>query len=156
MGTKRAEKLQADLGLNEKKEFKLGRRTYKIHRLGNWVSLKMSKLILDAESSHGVEGTRKEMINAIIKNRTLAPKCISIMILKTPINVTLFHWITWRLLHVFYSQEDYNSVLDKILNDQDTMFFFHNMASLQSSNILEREMTEMSTKSIIAKRGSEA
>lgn len=155
MGTKKAEKLQADLGLNNPKEFSVGGKKYKIHRLSNWVSLKMSELIIESESMHGVEGTRSEMLNAIVRNRTLAPKCISLIMLKSTIKVKLFHWIKWRMLHWFGNQEEYNGILDQILNDQDTMFFFQNIALLQSSNMMESEMTMMSTKNIIAEHGSE-
>lgn len=139
---------------NDPKVFKVGKKTYKIERLDNWVSLQMSKLVIESELLHGEDNDRGRMLSSIIQNRTLAPKCISLMMLKSTIKVKLFHWIRWRWLHYFSSQEDYQPILEAILNDQDTMFFFQNMASLQSSNILESEMTRTSTKSIAAKHAS--
>lgn len=151
----KASQLQADLLDNSKLEFKVGNKKYKIARLSNWVALKMSKYILNAESLQGSDLDRDAKLKSIVANRTIAPKCISLMMLKSAIKVKLFHWFKWRQLHYLKSQEDYAGILDKILNDQDTMFFFQNMASLQASNILESQMTEMSTKNIIARHTSE-
>lgn len=156
MGTsKKADLLQAELVLNTPKEFKVGGKEYKIHRLGNWVSSQMSKLIIEAELVYGDGSDRESLLKSVLNNRKLAPKCISLMMLKSTIKVKLFHWFKWRQLHYFYSQEDYKGILDNILNDQDTMFFFQNMALLQSYNQLESQVATESTKSIIAKHGLE-
>lgn len=153
----KAELLQADYMTNAPAEFYVGRRKYKIKRLSNWPALKMSKYIAQSEfiATSEDKSTDKIMLS-LVMNRTLAPKCISLMMLKRPLKVFLFHAIQWRWLHLFYSQEEYSEILQGALNGSESNFFFQNTAFLQASNILTMEMTRADTKSIAQKHASPA
>lgn len=150
-----AAKLQADVTDNTPIEFRIGRKKYKVRRLTNYVAHKMSKLI--AAGQLRVEKAENgETMQILELNRKLVPQCISLMLLSRSWKVMLFHWFLWRKLHWCYTQEDYAGLISNILdNNQESSFFFRNMASLQANNILMIQMTKASTNSILQKHVSE-
>ncbi|WAX17114.1 hypothetical protein PF672P1_00056 [Parabacteroides phage PF672P1] len=152
MASKKAQELQIDINENAPVEFDVMGKKYRISHLCNWVSWKMAKYIIKADLLRTED--KEQMFVSFDQNRKLVPKCISLMILKSPVKVALFHWIHWRYLHVFMSQHEYNIILEKILNNTDIRFFFRNMALLQANNDLETEMTMESTKNITQKHVS--
>lgn len=137
---------------NEPIEFEINGKKHKVKRLNNWVALKMSQYVVEAELERSNNQDIK--ITSLVKNRLLTPKCISLIILRSTLKVSLFHWLYWRYLHYFKTQEDYTHILDAVLNSEESIFFFRNLGSLQQSNVLETEMTQENTKSIALKHQS--
>lgn len=152
MNTK-AKYLEQELMDNDKIIIHLGNNSYKVKRLTNWVSGKLSKLILKGELL--LSDDKKQTLISFDNNRSLAPKCLSIAILGSWWKVLLFHWIYWRFLSMRYSQYDYKDAILKVIDFSDIRFFFLNMASLQGLVEYEEKMTNQTTKNIIQNQKSD-
>lgn len=152
MNTK-AKYLEHELMDNDKIIIHLGNNSYKVKRLTNWVSGKLSKLILKGELS--LSDDKKQTLISFDNNRSLVPKCLSIAILGSWWKVLLFHWVYWRILNLKYSQSDYKDAILKVIDFSDIRFFFLNMASLQGLVEYEEKMTNQTTKSIIQNQKSD-
>lgn len=143
------EKLQ-ELEENEKLTFQLGKKTYKIARLGQWTSRKINRLIFDIQKSRSEEDIRESD-----EDRLLVPKVISLAILKYPWKIKLFHWYLWRKLDRKYSQQDFLPIISKIIDNSDMAFFSKNLASLHMAAMMETEITKETITNIAARLKSE-
>ena len=143
------EKLQ-ELEENEKLTFQLGKKTYKIARLGQWTSRKINRLIFDIQKARS-----EEDIIESDEDRLLVPKVISLAILKYPWKIKLFHWYLWRKLDRKYSQQDFLPIISKIIDNSDMAFFSKNLASLHMAAMMETEITKETITSIAARLKSE-
>lgn len=143
------EKLQ-ELEENEKLTFQLGKKTYKIARLGQWTSRKINRLIFDIQKARSEEDIRESD-----EDRLLVPKVISLAILKYPWKIRLFHWYLWRKLDRKYSQQDFLPIISKIIDNSDMAFFSKNLASLHMAAMMETEITKETITNIAARLKSE-
>ena len=143
------EKLQ-ELEENEKLTFQLGKKTYKIARLGQWTSRKINRLVFDIQKARSEEDIRESD-----EDRLLIPKVISLAILKYPWKIRLFHWYLWRKLDRKYSQEDFLPIISKIIDNSDMAFFSKNLASLHMAAMMETEITKETITNIAARLKSE-
>ena len=143
------EKLQ-ELEENEKLTFQLGKRTYKIARLGQWTSRKINRLVFDIQKARSEEDIRESD-----EDRLLVPKVISLAILKYPWKIRLFHWYLWRKLDRKYSQQDFLPIISKIIDNSDMAFFSKNLVSLHMAAMMETEITKETITNIAARLKSE-
>jgi len=143
------EKLQ-ELEENEKLTFQLGKKIYKIARLGQWTSRKINRLVFDIQRARSEEDIRESD-----EDRLLVPKVISLAILKYPWKIKLFHWYLWRKLDRKYSQEDFLPIISKIIDNSDMAFFSKNLASLHMAAMMETEITKETITNIAARLKSE-
>lgn len=143
------EKLQ-ELEENEKLTFQLGKKTYKIARLGQWTSMRINRLIFELQKKRSEEDIRESD-----DDRLLVPKVISLAILKYPWRIRLFHWYLWRKLNRKYSQQDFLPVISKIIDNSDMAFFSKNLASLHMAAMMETEITKETITNIAARLKSE-
>lgn len=143
------EKLQ-ELEENEKLSFQLGKKTYKIARLGQWTSRKINRLVFDIQRARSEEDIRESD-----EDRLLVPKVISLAILKYPWKIKLFHWYLWRKLDRKYSQQDFLPIISKIIDNSDMAFFSKNLASLHMAAMMETEITKETITNIAARLKSE-
>ena len=143
------EKLQ-ELEENEKLTFQLGKKTYKIARLGQWTSRKINRLVFDIQKARSEEDIRESD-----EDRLLVPKVISLAILKYPWKIKLFHWYLWRKLDKKYSQQDFLPIISKIIDNSDMAFFSKNLASLHMAAMMETEITKETITNIAARLKSE-
>lgn len=149
--------LQSSIMDNDAIEILVGKKKYKIKRLGNWVSGRIDKLIAQCQFIQTEDKTdTKKVITTMSLNREVVPKCLSYMILKNPIKVFFFHWIYWRYLHLFFGQYDYSQILQQMYSGEEAQFFFRNMTSLQMNNMLTMEMTRADMRNIAQKLASGA
>ena len=143
------EKLQ-ELEENEKLTFQLGKKTYKIARLGQWTSRKINRLVFDIQKARSEEDIRESD-----EDRLLVAKVISLAILKYPWKIKLFHWYLWRKLDRKYSQQDFLPIISKIIDNSDMAFFSKNLASLHMAAMMETEITKETITNIAARLKSE-
>lgn len=135
---------------NEKLSFQLGKKTYKIARLGQWTSMRINRLIFELQKKRSEEDIRESD-----DDRLLVPKVISLAILKYPWRIRLFHWYLWRKLNRKYSQQDFLPIISKIIDNSDMAFFSKNLASLHMAAMMETEITKETITSIAARLKSE-
>lgn len=120
-------------------------------RVGNAVSGRFSKLTSEVELLYGDDSSK--LLSIMDKNRHLAPKSISLIYLRNPIYIFLFHWIFWRYIHQFKSNAEMLPLLQRVLlkQSQEATDFFGSVTLIQHNNLLQKMMTTQSTGSIIAK-----
>ena len=135
---------------NEKLSFQLGKKTYKIARLGQWTSMRINRLIFELQKKRSEEDIRESD-----DDRLLVPKVISLAILKYPWRIRLFHWYLWRKLNRKYSQQDFLPIISKIIDNSDMAFFSKNLASLHMAAMMETEITKETITNIAARLKSE-
>lgn len=135
---------------NEKLSFQLGKKTYKIARLGQWTAMKINKLIFQLQKKRSEEDIRESD-----EDRLLVPKVISLAILKHPWKIKIFHWYLWRKLNRKYSQADFTPIISKIIDNSDMAFFSKNLASLHMAAMMETEITKETITNIAARLKSE-
>ena len=143
------EKLQ-ELEENEKLSFQLGKKTYKIARLGQWTSRKINRLVFQLQKARSEDDIRESD-----EDRLLVAKVISLAILKYPWKIKLFHWCLWRKLDRKYSQQDFLPIISKIIDNSDMAFFSKNLASLHMAAMMETEITKETITNIAARLKSE-
>lgn len=137
---------------NERLTFKLGKREYRIARMGNWtqrqINKKLTKLRLKKLN------TASDILDSD-DDRKIIPQVVAIAILKSKIKVRLFYWTLWRKLDRKYGQEDFFPIIDMLINNSDLGFFSKNLASLHAAVTMEAMMTKETITSITARRKSE-
>ena len=143
------EKLQ-ELEETEKLSFQLGKKTYKIARLGQWTSRKINRLVFQLQKARSEDDIRESD-----EDRLLVAKVISLAILKYPWKIKLFHWYLWRKLDRKYSQQDFLPIISKIIDNSDMAFFSKNLASLHMAAMMETEITKETITNIAARLKSE-
>lgn len=145
-----------EIAENRKMSITLGNRTYKVHRLGNWTSTKITELMWKSQILVK-EGSNMEInMDALINNRTVVPRVLSYAILKYPWKIRLFHWWTWRRINRDYTQEQYKEALSKIFSyGMDLDFYLSNLTFLLQAAMPEMMMAKETISSIAAKQSSE-
>ncbi len=145
-----------EIAENKKMSITLGKRTYKVHRLGNWTSTKITELMWKSQILVK-EGSNMEInMDALINNRTVVPRVLSYAILKYPWKIRLFHWWTWRRINRDYTQEQYKEALSKIFSyGMDLDFYLSNLTFLLQAAMPEMMMAKETISSIAAKQNSE-
>ena len=128
---------------NEKLSFTLGKKTYRIARLGNWTSRRIKKI------------ETPEDILSSDDDRKLVAQVVAIAILRFPWRIRLFHWYLWRKLDRKYSQEDFAPIISVLIENSDMGFFSKNLASLHAAASMETMMTKETITNIAAKLNSE-
>lgn len=123
-------------------------------RVGNAVCARFSKNIAAVGLMY--DSDKSKLAEVMMKNRKLAPKSISLIYLRNPIYIFLFHWIFWRYIHWFKTTEEMAPILHAVLTKQgeEVGFFLHCMKSQQDSNVLQEMMSTQSITSIMQKHKS--
>lgn len=145
-----------EIAENRKMSITLGNRTYKVHRLGNWTSTKITELMWRSQMLVK-EGANLEInMDALMNNRTVVPRVLSYAILKYPWKIRLFHWWTWRKIDRTYTQEQYKDALGKIFSyGMDLDFYLSNLTFLLQAAMPEMMMAKETISSIAARQSSE-
>lgn len=137
---------------NEKLSFTLGKKTYRIARLGNWTSRRINKLLYELRRKK-IE-TPEDILSSD-DDRKLVAQVVAIAILRFPWRIKLFHWYLWRKLDRKYSQEDFAPIISVLIENSDMGFFSKNLASLHAAASMETMMTKETITNIAAKLNSE-
>lgn len=145
-----------EIAENKKMSITLGKSTYKVHRLGNWTSTKITELMWRSQMLVK-EGANLEInMDALMNNRTVVPRVLSYAILKYPWKIRLFHWWTWRKIDRTYTQEQYKDALGKIFSyGMDLDFYLSNLTFLLQAAMPEMMMAKETISSIAARQSSE-
>ena len=128
---------------NEADTVMLGTRQIKIRMMNNAVAERFDRYVAEAEISYSED--RKDLIVNMAKNRTLVPKCVSLIILHSWFKVTFFHWMYWRYLDRHYSQAELGEPLRAGMNMGESLKFFESLVFLQDNS----QMIQRATKGII-------
>lgn len=145
-----------EIAENKKMSITLGKSTYKVHRLGNWTSTKITELMWQSQMLVK-EGANLEInMDALMNNRTVVPRVLSYAILKYPWKIRLFHWWAWRKIDRTYTQEQYKDALGKIFSyGMDLDFYLSNLTFLLQAAMPEMMMAKETISSIAARQSSE-
>jgi hypothetical protein len=145
-----------EIAENKKMSITLGKSTYKVHRLGNWTSTKITELMWRSQMLVK-EGANLEInMDALMNNRTVVPRVLSYAILKYPWKIRLFHWWAWRKIDRTYTQEQYKDALGKIFSyGMDLDFYLSNLTFLLQAAMPEMMMAKETISSIAARQSSE-
>lgn len=145
-----------EIAENKKMSITLGKSTYKVHRLGNWTSTKITELMWRSQMLVK-EGANLEInMDALMNNRTVVPRVLSYAILKYPWKIRLFHWWVWRKIDRTYTQEQYKDALGKIFSyGMDLDFYLSNLTFLLQAAMPEMMMAKETISSIAARQSSE-
>lgn len=137
-------------------KFKLGRKTYKIRQTTAKVSALRDRLVALRSEELKPTDNPKELLLNLSKNRSLIPKCLSLMILHSWFKVTFFHWIHWRWLYATYTMREMTAIYEQFNAIDDVNDFFRFTASLQENNRIIKRMSEVNTQTIRQELKSEA
>lgn len=122
---------------------KLGKKTYKVKHLKEWVGRRFSYEISKKNSLLKSESESYDQLKALNEVGSLPSKCLSIAILNNWIKIKLFHWIFWRYISIKYTQSEINKAINDIAGALELEVFFYNIASLENLNQLRIKMTQM-------------
>jgi len=136
--------------------FKLGKKTYKIRQMTCAISARRDRLVAQRSEELKPSDNPKELLLNLSKNRSLIPKCLSLMILHSWFKVTFFHWIYWRYLYATYEMREMAVVYEQFRNIDDVGFFFQCTEYLQENNRMVKRMSETNTQTIRQELKSEA
>lgn len=141
---------------NRRMTITMGNKEYKVHRLGNWTSTKITELMWKSQMLV-TEGQNLEInMNALVNNRTVVPRVLSYAILKYPWKIRLFQWYMWRKIDRLYTQEQYKEALGKIFSyGMDLDFYLSNLTFLLQAAMPEMMMAKETISSIAARQSSE-
>lgn len=121
----------------------LGKKTYKVTYLKEWVGRRFSYEIAQKNSMLKSESENYDQLKALNEVGSLPSKCLSIAILNNWIRIKLFHWIFWRYISIKYTQSEINKALNDISGALELDVFFYNIASLENLNQLRIKMTQV-------------
>lgn len=145
-----------EIAENKKMSITLGKSTYKVHRLGNWTSTKITELMWRSQMLVKDGANLEINMDALMNNRTVVPRVLSYAILKYPWKIRLFHWWTWRKIDRTYTQEQYKDALGKIFSyGMDLDFYLSNLTFLLQAAMPEMMMAKETISSIAARQSSE-
>lgn len=83
-------------------------------------------------------------------DRSLACKCVSLMVLHGFLRVTLFHQLHWRVLYKKYNQQEIGAMMDACMQRWDASFFLKNMLCLEQNSRMITRIKTQSSASIVA------
>ncbi len=121
----------------------LGRRTYKVTYLKEWVGRRFSYEIAKKNSLLESESENYNQLKALDEVGSLPSKCLSIAILNNWFKIKLFHWAFWRYISIKYTQSEINKAISDIADALELEVFFYNIASLENLNQLRVKMTQV-------------
>jgi hypothetical protein len=151
-----AAKMHSEIEGNKPVEFYVGRKKYKVKRLGWYVQTKIDELVIQSQFAAGAnDGSAAGTIKVMKMNRRIVPKVISLLILRNIIKIRAFHWLHWRLLFVFGNIEEWAKVINKMYNGEESRLFFYAIEYLQANVSITKEMTSQDMKTIRQKHSSE-
>lgn len=139
-----AQKKQYEIDTDIPFEVKLGKKTYKVKYLKDWVGRRLSYEIAKKNSlliSDNDDDVSK--MKSLKSVGSLPAKVMSIAILNNWIKITLFHWIFWRYISLTCSQSDINKAMNDIVGALELDVFFLNMISLENLNQLRMKLTQV-------------
>jgi len=145
-----------ELERNASQTFKLGKKKYKIKQMTDAVSARRDRLVAQRSEELKPADNPKELLLNLSKNRSLIPKCLSLMILHSWFKVTFFHWIYWRYLYATYTMSDMIRIYEQFNKVEDINDFFGFTASLQANNKMIKRMSETNIQTIQQELRSEA
>ena len=153
MTSKAAQLRQADLEEDKPFIVPLGSHTFHATYLKNFNQRKISRLIVQA--SPNPVGDVNELVNIMAEQGTLTPKCISRMILNSPVKIFLFHWIFWRWIDWKFQNRQMTEALIVLFSSMDLSFFFRNMTLIVELNMLTKRLTKTELKQLSQELQSE-
>lgn len=130
-----------------------GGRNFRCRYLKEWTAGKISYLIVQRDPNPKAEA--KEMIKLMAKNNTIASKCVSMLILETPLKIQLFHWVFWRWIYRKSVARELSAALLVVYEALDLSFFFQNMQLIVEMNTLKKRLTKTELKQLSAELQSE-
>lgn len=145
-----------DIEQNASYTFKLGNKTYKVRQTTAKVSALRDRLVAERSEELKPTDNPKELLLNLSKNRSLIPKCLSLMILHSWFKVTFFHWIYWRYLYATYTINEMMAVYSQFNKVDDIKAFFLLTDYLQENNRMIKRMSETNTRIIRQELRSEA
>ena len=122
---------------------KLGKKTYKVKHLKEWVGRRFSYEIAKKNSLLKSESENYDQLKSLNEVGSLPSKCLSIAILNNWIKIKLFHWIFWRYISIRHTQSEINKAINDISGALELEVFFYNIASLENLNQLRIKMTQV-------------
>lgn len=128
---------------NEAEPIMLGTKKVRIRMMNNAVAERFDRYVAEAEISYSED--KKDLIVNMTKNRSLIPKCVSLIILHSWFKVTFFHWMYWRYLDRHYSQAELGEPLRAGMSMGESMKFFESLVFLQDNS----QMIQKATRGII-------
>lgn len=137
-----------ELERNASQTFKLGKKTYRIKQMTCAVSARRDRLVAQRSEELKPSDNPKELLLNLSKNRSLIPKCLSLMILHSWFKVTFFHWIYWRYLYATYEMREMATIYEKFNKIDDISAFFLLTDYLQENNKMIKRMSETNTRTI--------
>ena len=141
---------------NAAKTITLGKKKFKIRPMTNAVSARVDRLVAQRSEELKPADNPKELLLNLSKNRSLIPKCLSLMILHSWFKVTFFHWFYWRWLHFMYTMEEMAIVYQQFNSVSDINAFFLCSVYLHENNQFIKRMSEVNTKTMRQELNSEA
>jgi len=152
----KAQQLQHEIDNNLPFDVKVGNKTFKVKYLTSYCSSRFSYEISKKleRLSDGTDITK--VLKCVAENATLAPKCLSIVILGSYIKIKLFHWIFWRWLHFTKTNRELYIALESCFTPLDLGFFLTVSELLENMNYLTMKMTKAEAKLIRQELKSEA
>lgn len=118
---------------------KLGKRTFMVKDLKQYVGSKISVLIA---KKNGMIQDGSNIIFNLGKINTLSAKVLSMAILGSRLKIALFHWIMWRYIHYNCTEKDISIALGGITDKLQLGFFLQNIIFVESMNQMRIHLTK--------------
>lgn len=122
---------------------RLGKRTYKVKYMKDWVGKRLSYEIAKKNLALDSDGDINFQLKSLKSVGSLPAKVLSIAILNNWIKIKLFHWIFWRYISLTCTQSDINRAINEISEALELDVFFYNIASIENLNQLRIKMTQV-------------
>lgn len=118
---------------------KLGKRTFMVKDLKQYVSSKISVLIA---KKNGLIQEDGDVILKLNKINTLSAKVLSMAILGSNWKIFFFHQFLWRYIHHNCTEKEINIALGGITEKLQLGFFLQNMIYVESLNQMRIHLTK--------------
>ena len=115
---------QYEIDTDKQFKVKLGKRTYRVRNLKEWVGKRFSYEIAKKNSLLNSESDNYDQLKALNEIGSLPSKCLSIAILNNWIKIGLFHWIFWRYISITCTQSEINQAINGISKALELEVFF--------------------------------
>ncbi|MFR9165952.1 MAG: hypothetical protein ACLVKO_06950 [Dysgonomonas sp.] len=122
---------------------KLGKHTYKVPYLKDWVGNRISYEIAKKNEVLAEDNDPKAVIHSMKVTGDLPAKVISLAILGSWIKIKLFHWFFWRYITVTTTKSEQKLALEQIVDSLELSVFFYNIISIENMNQLKMKLTKV-------------
>lgn len=137
-----------DLEDNAPLKVMLRNKEISVRMMNNAVARRFDVYTAKCEISYDED--KKQLFVKMNGNRDLAPKCVSLIILRSWFKVTFFHWIYWRYLDKHYSQVELSIPLKAGLSLGESNALLTNLLCLQDNSQMIQKATQGIIRNTIA------